>query len=67
MFWTINDIEAALLRARGYTLDSIDWIDPRTCVATATKRTNDRIYRAQAVGLSESDAIAKVVGVVVRP
>jgi hypothetical protein len=58
----LNEIEAAMLKARGYTFTGFEPIANRV-VAKATKGT----LRAEALGSNRQDAARKLVAMVARP
>lgn len=59
---TLNDMEVALLKARGYEFTGFEPVGQRT-VAKATKGE----FRAEALGSSRQDAARKLVALVTRP
>ena len=62
----LNQIELALLKARGYGEPIITPL-ARDVVATAFKTTKDGVIHAAALGKSPEDAARKLVAVVARP
>lgn len=62
----LNQMEAALLRARGYSEPIITPLQ-RDAVATAFKTTERGVVQASALGRSPEDAARKLVALVTRP